>query len=116
MARHIYRSANYTKPGHNIKCFHNPEKALILHNHFPLSCLEGKCTSYPVDPTVAHLQHYRSDCSGVLKKSGSCEKDFKNATVMDTTIWKFNEPLINASTEVLSTLGFFKGTPAIPRP
>jgi hypothetical protein len=39
MARHIYRSANYTKPGQYVKCFHNPEKALILHNHFPLGCL-----------------------------------------------------------------------------
>jgi hypothetical protein len=39
-----------------------------------------------------------------------------NASVVDTTIWKFNEPLIKASTEALSTLGFFKGTPAIPRP
>jgi len=106
MARHIYRSANYTKPGQYVKCFHNPEKALILHNHFPLGCLGGICTSYPVDPSVAHLQHYRSDCVSTLKKS--CEKDFKNASVVDTTIWKFNEPLIKASTEVLSTLGFFK--------
>jgi hypothetical protein len=114
MARHIYRSANYTKPGQYVKCFHNPEKALILHNHFPLGCLGGICTSYPVDPAVGHLQHYRSDCVSTLKKS--CEKDFKNASVVDTTIWKFNEPLIKASTEALSTLGFFKGTPAIPRP
>ena len=106
MARHIYRSANYTKPGQYVKCFHNPEKALILHNHFPLGCLGGICTSYPVDPSVAHLQHYRSDCVSILKKS--CEKDFKNVSVVDTTIWKYNEPLIKASTETLQTLGFFK--------
>ena len=40
MARHVYRSANYTKPGQYVKCFHNPEKALILHNHFPLGMYE----------------------------------------------------------------------------
>ena len=73
-----------------------------------IGCLGGICTSYPVDPSVAHLQHYRSDCVSTLKKS--CEKDFKNASVIDTTIWKFNEPLIKASTEALSTLGFFKST------
>jgi hypothetical protein len=109
MARHIYRSANYTKPGQYVKCFHNPEKALILHNHFPLGCLGGICTSYPVDPSVAHLQHYRSDCVSTLKKS--CERDFKNSSVIDTTIWKFNEPLIKATTEALANLGFFRTYP-----
>ena len=106
MAQHIYRSANYTKPGQYVKCFHNPEKALILHNHFPLGCLGGICTSYPVDPSVAHLQHYRSDCVSTLKKS--CERDFKNSSVIDTTIWKFNEPLIKATTKALANLGFFR--------
>ena len=114
MARHVYRSANYTKPGQYVKCFHNPEKALILHNHFPLGCLGGICTSYPVDPSQAHLQHYRSDCVSTLKKS--CEKDFKNVSVLDTTMWKFNEPLIKASTETLFNLGFFKSPwkPSVP--
>ena len=106
MTRHIYRSANYTKPGQYVKCFHNPEKALILHNHFPLGCLGGICTSYPVDPSVAHLQHYRSDCVSTLKKS--CETVFKNVSVVDTTIWKLNEPLIKATTDTLNQLGFFR--------
>jgi hypothetical protein len=34
-------------------------QALILHNHFPLGCLAGVCTSYPVDTALGHLQHYR---------------------------------------------------------
>jgi len=109
MARHVYRSANYTKPGQYVKCFHNPEKALILHNHFPLGCLGGICTSYPVDPSVAHLQHYRRDCVSTLKKS--CDRDFKNVSVIDTTIWKFNEPLIKATTDSLANLGFFRTYP-----
>merc|ERR1719215_2156197 len=106
MMQHVYRSANYTKPGQYVKCFHNPEKALILHNHFPLGCLGGICTSYPVDPSVAHLQHYRSDCVSTLKKS--CETVFKNFSVVDTTIWKLNEPLIKATTDTLNQLGFFR--------
>ena len=108
MTRHIYRSANHTKPRQYVKCFHDPEKVLILHNHFPMGCLGGVCGSYPVDPSVAHLQHYRSDCVNSLKKS--CEKDFKNESVVDTTIWKHKEHLIKATREVLDTLGFLKST------
>ena len=33
------RSANYTPPGHYIKCFHNTEHVLTLHNHYPTRCL-----------------------------------------------------------------------------
>ena len=52
----LVRSANYTKPGQYVKCFHNPEKVLILHNHFPLGCLGGVCTSNPVNTTMAQVQ------------------------------------------------------------
>lgn len=105
MMQHIYRSANYTKPGQYVKCFHNPEKALILHNHFPLGCL-GACTSYPVDTTLAHMQHYRADCVSALKSS--CQRDYKNASVRDTTMWKWKTQVITRTTGALSKLGFFK--------
>jgi len=108
MMQHVYRSANYTKPGQYVKCFHNPEKALILHNHFPLGCLGGVCTSYPVDTSLAHLQHYRQDCVSTLKKS--CKNDFKSASVKDTTIWRWKDVVIGKTTEALQKLGFF-GTP-----
>ena len=105
MMQHVYRSANYTKPGQYVKCFHNPEKALILHNHFPLGCLGGVCTSYPVDTSLAHLQHYRQDCVSTLKKS--CKNDFKSVSVKDTTIWRWKDAVIKRTTEALSKLGFF---------
>ena len=35
----MIRSANYTPPGHYIKCFHNTEHVLTLHNHYPTRCL-----------------------------------------------------------------------------
>ncbi len=65
---------------------------LILHNHFPLGCLGGACTSYPVDPSVGHLQHYRADCVRTLKKS--CEDTYKNVSVLDTAIWRHKERVI----------------------
>jgi len=105
MMQHVYRSANYTKPGQYVKCFHNPERALILHNHFPLGCLGGVCTSYPVDTGTAHLQHYRADCVNTLKKS--CKDDFKSVSVKDTTIWRWKEPVIQRTSDALGKLGFF---------
>jgi len=106
MLQHVYRSANYTKPGQYVKCFHNPEKALILHNHFPLGCLGGVCTSYPVDTKLGHLQHYRSDCVTALKKS--CV-EFKKTSVKDTTIWRWKDQLISKTTSALLKMGFFGG-------
>jgi len=107
MLQHVYRSVNYTKPGQYVKCFHNPEKALILHNHFPLGCLGGVCTSYPVDTKLGHLQHYRSDCVSTLKKS--CKTEFKENNVKDTTIWRWKEELITKTTSALIKMGFFGG-------
>jgi len=109
MLQHVYRSANYTKPGQYVKCFHNPEKALILHNHFPLGCLGGVCTSYPVDTDLAHLQHYRNDCVSTLKKS--CAESFKKNSIKDTTIWRYKDELISRTTTSLLKMGFF-GPPA----
>jgi len=113
MLQHVYRSANYTKPGQYVKCFHNPEKALILHNHFPLGCLGGVCTSYPVDIGMAHLQHYRSDCVKTLKKS--CEQDFKLNSVRDTTLWRWKDQIISRTTPVLEKLGFLGSRTELPR-
>ena len=103
--QHVYRSANYTKPGQYVKCFHNPQKALILHNHFPLGCLGGVCTSYPVDTGLGHLQHYRQDCVNTLKKS--CANDFKSNSVKDTTIWKVKDEVMQRTNEALQKMGFF---------
>ncbi|CAH1962938.1 unnamed protein product [Acanthoscelides obtectus] len=104
MLQHVYRTKNFTKPGQYVKCFHNTEKVLTLHNHFPLSCLGSGCTSYPIETTDAQLHHYRADCVKTLKKS--CE-EFRKTSVMDTTIWKFKEPLISRVTNTLKTLGYF---------
>lgn len=110
MMQHVYRSANYTKPGQYVKCFHNPEKVLILHNHFPLGCLGGVCTSYPVSTDSAHLQHYRADCVGALKKS--CAKEYKSFSMKDTTIWRWKDRIVARTTEALSKLGFFRSLAA----
>ena len=108
MLQHVYRSANYTKPGQYVKCFHNPEKVLILHNHFPLGCLGGVCTSYPVNTTLAHLQHYRQDCVSTLRKS--CKEDFKSGSVKDTTIWRWKDEVIVKAKSALEKMGFLSSS------
>ena len=107
MLQHVYRSSNYTRKGQYIKSFHNPEKVLILHNHYPLACIGGGCgksKSFEVDIDLGHLQHYRSDCVSALKKS--CEEDFKSVSVFDSTIWRWKEPVIEKTTDALLKLGF----------
>jgi Glycosyltransferase family 92 len=105
MLQHVYRSKNFTKPGQYVKCFHNPERVLTLHNHFPLACLGSGCTSYPINTTDAQLQHYRADCVKTLKKS--CV-EFRQNSTLDTTIWKYREKLVTSTTDTLRRLGFFK--------
>ncbi|CAG7815136.1 unnamed protein product [Allacma fusca] len=103
MLQHVYRSRNYTKPGQYVKCFHNPERVITLHNHFPLACLNGSCTSYPVGTELAQLQHYRADCVRALK---NCDKDYRQNSVLDTTIWKYKDAVIERANKVLRMLGF----------
>lgn len=105
MLQHVYRAQNYTKPNQYVKCFHNPERVLTLHNHFPLACLGGACQSFPISTDDAQLQHYRADCVKTLKKS--CD-EFKEHSIRDETIWKFKDELINRSVKTLETLGFFR--------
>lgn len=116
MLQHVYRAVNYTKPNQYVKCFHNPERALTLHNHFPLACLGQSCTTYAVETEDAQLQHYRADCVRTLKKT--C-MEFRQNSVIDSTIWKHKKELIRRTTETLLNLGFFnrgkfQSTAAVP--
>ncbi|KAK4878373.1 hypothetical protein RN001_010879 [Aquatica leii] len=75
MLQHVYRSKNFTKHGEYVKCFHNTEKVLILHNHYPLGCLGGVCKFYSIDTSDAQLQHYRADCVQTLKGCADLKKN-----------------------------------------
>ncbi|KAK6634678.1 hypothetical protein RUM43_012079 [Polyplax serrata] len=104
MLQHVYRAVNYTKPNQYVKCFHNPERALTLHNHFPLACLGQSCTTYAVETEDAQLQHYRADCVRNLKKT--CV-EFRQNSIIDSTIWRYKKELIRRTTNTLFHLGFF---------
>ena len=108
MLKTVFRSRNYTKPGEYIKCFHKVDKVLTLHNHFPRACLDGYCSSYSVEPEMAHLQHYRDDCVGELKDI--CGTVYKHNPIKDTTIWNYKDDLIQRVTRVLKLLGYFRAS------
>ncbi|XP_042890627.1 uncharacterized protein LOC122265379 [Penaeus japonicus] len=104
MLQHVYRARNYTKPGAYIKCFHDTQRVFTLHNHFPFSCLGKGCHAYAIPTEDAHLQHYRRDCVGELRKT--CENEFKVNTVKDTAIWRYKSQLLTRSSRTLRRLGF----------
>ncbi|XP_018012076.2 uncharacterized protein LOC108669282 [Hyalella azteca] len=104
MFQHVYRAMNHTPPGHYIKCFHNTERVMTLHNHYPLACIGGGCLSYSVDTDDAQLQHYRADC--VAELMSKCD-GFKNFNVRDDAILRHKVPIISRVIDSLSTLGFF---------
>ena len=104
MMQHVYRSELYNKKGDFIKAFHNPERSLTLHNHFPTACLPNGCGNYEVEPTVGHLQHYRTECTPDIRSL--CPK-YRNNTVKDTNIWKWKERVVSRTQDTLTKLGFF---------
>ena len=55
------------------------------------------CSTYPVDPDLAHLQHYRRDC----------DDSFKRHIVKDTSIWRVKDIVISRAKDALQKLGFF---------
>ncbi|XP_026470406.1 uncharacterized protein LOC113374645 [Ctenocephalides felis] len=103
MLQHVYRAQNFTKPNQYVKCFHDPERVLTLHNHFPFACIGGACSSYPIETADAQMQHYRADCVKSLKNCA----EYREHSIKDTTIWRYKDELIARSTSALAALGFF---------
>ena len=104
--KYCSRSENYSRVGFYVKSFYDPTKVLTVHNHYPISCLDGSCTSFSVDTSVAQLQHYRKDCVPELKTV--CE-EIRNNSVVDTSIWRWREQLVARTNEVLVELGYSRG-------
>lgn len=102
MLKQIQRSNVYNRPGAYVKTFFRTSKVIGVHNHFPLGCF-STCRRYEFDVNVAHLQHYRTDCVRELRKT--CEH-FRNNSVLDSTIWKYRQKLIEQTISVRTKLNF----------
>lgn len=89
------------------QAFHETDRVLALHNHFPLACLGGACSTFPLDTRLARLQHYRADCVSALK---SC-KELKAEAVRDEALWRWRDPLVARVDKVLRALSFLPPLP-----
>ena len=97
------RSSKFNHFGDNLKCFHNPERVLLVHNHLPLSCIKGECTSYPTTTNVAYLHHHRQTCPQSLRKI--CKEEFMMRTERDTTMWRWREYVMGRVGDSLKNIG-----------
>ncbi|XP_063547611.1 uncharacterized protein LOC134755065 [Cydia strobilella] len=105
MLHHVHRTRNFTKPDSNIKAFHETGRVLALHNHFPVSCIGGQCSAYPMGTTQARLHHYRANCARELSKEVRAEP------VRDAALWRWADRLIPRVTQALTELGLLLPEP-----
>ena len=56
MFQHIYRSSRYAP--WNVKCFHDTQKLLTIHNHNPLKCLAQERCSFKATVQQIILRHF----------------------------------------------------------
>lgn len=85
------------------QAFHETERVLALHNHFPLACLGGQCSSYPLETQHARLQHYRADCVSALSKTCA---ELRAQPVRDTALWRWRDALVPRVDAALRALAF----------
>ncbi|XP_049871794.1 uncharacterized protein LOC126370814 [Pectinophora gossypiella] len=101
MLQHVYRTRNFTQHGDHVKAFHETDRVLTLHNHFPIHCLGEPCSPYPLPTNVARLQHYRVQCRKPL--SQIC-KNLMEHSVRDLTLWRWRGPLVERTNKALRAL------------
>ncbi|XP_065340694.1 uncharacterized protein LOC135939992 isoform X2 [Cloeon dipterum] len=101
MLQNVHRNVSHTKKGDAIKCFHNTDYVLALHNHFARLCLRDYCPCVDFDIEDTHMQHY---CLG--RKKSECKWKRGKDLVVDTSMWRFKDKLIPATQKVLRAIGF----------
>jgi Glycosyltransferase family 92 len=99
--QHIYRAANFSKPGIGAKAFQSTNLVIAMHNHFPIICFGEYCDYVYIPQEDAQLNHYRRDCENYPKDE--CE-GFKKNTVKDVTLWKYKDELIEKMNKNLKSL------------
>jgi hypothetical protein len=99
----VYRAANFTPNGGNAKSFMRMDRVLNVHNHFPLSCINGQsCRKFTVDLADGQLSHYRTDCD-----NPECKESKANPT-KDISLWKFKDEILSAVAGHIRAMNIFK--------
>ncbi|XP_059469005.1 uncharacterized protein LOC132192846 [Neocloeon triangulifer] len=104
LLQNVQRNVNYTyPPGDGVKAFHNPQIVFALHNHLPRQCIghpDGWCPLHDFDLKDVHMQHY---CTG--KEKDECKLHRGVNLSVDTSIWKYNDRLTEATGRSLREIG-----------
>ncbi|XP_061722889.1 uncharacterized protein LOC133529227 [Cydia pomonella] len=98
MLQHVYRTRNFTEPHSNVKAFHETGRVLALHNHFPLACIGGECSSYAMSNAQVRLHHYRAN--GLRKLS----QRVRLSPVRDIALWRWARRLVPRVERALAAL------------
>ncbi|XP_063368409.1 uncharacterized protein LOC134656814 [Cydia amplana] len=98
MLQHVLRTRNFTKPGSNVKAFHETGRVLALHNHYPLACLGGACSPHAMSTAQVRLQHYRADCARWLSE------EMRLSPVRDAALWRWAGRLVPRVERALAAL------------
>ena len=90
------------------KSFFGTAKVTVANNHYAVACL-GNCQPHRIDPTEAQMNHYRATCSWGLEhgdeKWKKCTENYRDKTVPDVTLEKYEKRLITKVNTVLKKLG-----------
>ncbi|KAG5668808.1 hypothetical protein PVAND_016732 [Polypedilum vanderplanki] len=98
----IYRVSNITINS-GTKTFMQIDRILIIHNHFPLSCIKSEwCKRLDIKLEDGQLSHYRKSCN-----NRECVESRMNP-VKDTTLWKYKNEILKNVNETLENLKSFK--------
>ncbi|XP_065365629.1 uncharacterized protein LOC135958665 [Calliphora vicina] len=100
MLNHVYRYKDFTKQRYHIKCLHNTQQVVTLHNHYPFSYLNASCKPLDLPTSFAQLQHYR-DTQAIDDKI-----EMDHVLILDDSVDHFRKPLIEMCTKVLRDLKF----------
>jgi len=99
----IYRAANFTPKNGGAKSFMRMDRVEIIHNHFPLRCLEIKdCKWYVIPPEIGQNVHYKTDCP-----NPECIESLQNP-IKDTTLWKYKDEILKNVNSTIAKLKEFQ--------
>ncbi|XP_037810587.1 uncharacterized protein LOC119602882 [Lucilia sericata] len=98
MLQHVERVLKHIRPDSATKCLHSTDRVIATHNHFSIHRTKNVCRSYSFDGNVAQLQHYREPRN----------KKPQKVLVVDLSLWRFKDQIIERSTKVFKELDFFE--------
>ncbi|XP_047999688.1 uncharacterized protein LOC125236803 [Leguminivora glycinivorella] len=101
MLQRVHRARRLSSRGCNVKAFHKTARVLALHNHYPLACVDGRCSVRDLRSEQALLHHYSAQYS---RKQRWASADTRAAPVRDAALWRWARRLVPRVRRALAAL------------